>query len=309
MGPVRGVPGRLAYVAYRADGRSALRTFEIATGAAKDVVVHPRGFYATTPAASADGRRIAYGLYRPAPQGTAAIGGVDLEVVDADGANRRTMLTHDAPGVAYAEPAWARDGRSLYFVRTHPDGARRIDRLDVARRAVQMIVADAHGPAVSRDRMAFLRTNPQTFAHSLWIARSDGQYARPIVADTMFFQLGTPRFSPDGARIAFAAAGGPPRPAPTRSEAPRRRIRSWWAVLAASAHGPPMDVWFINADGSGLRALTALGEDDTVPAWSADGRWLAFTGAAGLYLVDVASGTVRLMVEDGAGGGLTWLPR
>jgi Tol biopolymer transport system component len=125
----------------------------------------------------------------------------------------------------------------------------------------------------------------------------------------MFFQLGTARFSPDGARIAFAAAGGPPRPAPTRSEAPRPRIRSWWAVRAASAHGPPMDVWLINADGSGLRALTALGEDDTVPAWSADGRWIAFTGAAGLYLVEMATGTVRLMVEDGAGGGLTWLPR
>jgi Tol biopolymer transport system component len=308
-GPVRGVPGRLAFVAFSSEGRSALRAFEIATGAVKDIVVHPPGFYATTPAASPDGRRIAYGLYRPAPQGSATPGGVDLEVIDADGTGRRTMLAHDAPGVAFAEPTWVRDGRAVYFVRTLPDGARRIDRVDVAQRTSQPIVADAHGPALSRDRMAFLRTNPQTFSQALWIARVDGRYARPIVGDATFFQLGTPRFSPDGSRIAFAASGGPPRPTPTRSEIPRPGGRSWWAVRVAWAHGPPMDVWLINADGSGLRALTALGEDDTVPAWSADGRWIAFTGAAGLYLVEVSSGMVRLMVEGGAGGGLTWLPR
>jgi Tol biopolymer transport system component len=307
-GPVAGVPGRLLFVAHSPQGRSVLRTFEIATGTIKDLVVHPEGQYAATPAAAPDGRTVAYSLYRPAPQGLAQVGGVDLESVNADGTNRRTLLAHHASGVSLSEPAWAKDGRSIYYTRTLPDGSRSIDRVDAAGRT-RTIIPDATGPTVSGTRAAFLRTNPQTFAQSLWIARVNGQDARTLVSDSVFLQLGTPRFSPDGSHIAFAAAGGPPRPLPKRTERGPTPPNRWWAPRTAWAHGPPMDLWLVDARGIGLRALTALGEDDTIPAWSSNGRWIAFTGVAGLYLVEVSTRQVRLIVEDGSGGGLTWLSR
>jgi Tol biopolymer transport system component len=68
-----------------------------------------------------------------------------------------------------------------------------------------------------------------------------------------------------------------------------------------------MDIWIVNSDGRGLQQLTQLGEDDPVPAWSPDGRWIAFTGAAGLYLLDPARKELKLLHTDGGGPGLTWL--
>jgi Tol biopolymer transport system component len=66
-----------------------------------------------------------------------------------------------------------------------------------------------------------------------------------------------PRFSPNGKRIAFS-----------------------------SATGTGLQVFVMNADGSGVRQVT---EDDNVnvdPAWSPDGRWLAFASYRGTALLD-----------------------
>lgn len=42
---------------------------------------------------------------------------------------------------------------------------------------------------------------------------------------------------------------------------------------------------------------------------AADGLWIAFIGARGFYPPDAVRGTLRLLVEDGTGGGLDWLVR
>jgi hypothetical protein len=75
----------------------------------------------------------------------------------------------------------------------------------------------------------------------------------------------------------------------------------------AWAHGLPMDIWIVNADGSGLQQLTEIGEDDPIPAWSPDGRWIVFTAAGGLYLLDPGRKAVLRLHEDNGGGGFTWL--
>jgi Tol biopolymer transport system component len=60
-------------------------------------------------------------------------------------------------------------------------------------------------------------------------------------------------------------------------------------------------IYVANADGSGLRSVTK-GE---APAWSADGRKIAFHRAGGLYVID-ASGTNERSL--GAGWNPTWSP-
>lgn len=58
------------------------------------------------------------------------------------------------------------------------------------------------------------------------------------------------------------------------------------------------------ADGSRARALTSGSFNDVRPAWSPDGKWIAFssdrTGDDGIYIVPIDGGPVQRV--DTAGG-------
>jgi Tol biopolymer transport system component len=144
----------------------------------------------------------------------------------------------------------------------------------------------------------------KTYTQTLWISQLDGRGARVLVEHPAFLAMASPRFSPDGGRIAFAAAHDPGLTPPRRSG---RRPLGVLGAAVAWAHGLPMDIWVVNTDGHGLQQLTQLGEDDPIPAWSPDGRWIAFSAAAGLYLLDPARREVKLLHLDAGGGGITWL--
>jgi len=194
-----------------------------------------------------------------------------------DGTGRRRLLEHDASGVSYTEPAWAPDGKNLYSTRVAGGGKVRIERarLDGAGRVV--IAEGGHSPTVStRGRLAFLITNTATFSQSLWVREPNGERRR-VLGEGNFSALSSPRFSPDGERLVFAAVGGPEAPNP-RSEAPRPRRHPWRWVDTAVAHAIPWDLWIVSVDGTALTRLTFLNENVPTPTWSPDGRWIAFTG-------------------------------
>jgi len=85
----------------------------------------------------------------------------------------------------------------------------------------------------------------------------------------------TPAWSPDGSRIAFVrgAAGGD--------------------GLSTS------EIYVMNADGSGARAVTNDPPANTDPSWSPDGSQLAYASAGKVYVVPAAGGAKRA-VADGA---------
>src|SRR4051794_30000387 len=82
--------------------------------------------------------------------------------------------------------------------------------------------------------------------------------AKGLTVDDMLAmqRVSDPAISPDGKRVAFAVRE-------TDLDANRGRF----------------DVWIGNVDGTNVRRLTSNPENDTDPAWSADGKWIYFTSS------------------------------
>jgi Tol biopolymer transport system component/DNA-binding winged helix-turn-helix (wHTH) protein len=111
----------------------------------------------------------------------------------------------------------------------------------------------------------------------VWIIPARGGVPRQIAT-----QGSNPAWSPDGLRVAF------------QSDEPADVTPSAWGALTGST------LWIVEADGTNLRRLTTVGRPPgghAAPAWSRDGRFVAFAvfeGARdnGVWLVDVDSGVV-----------------
>ena len=207
-------------------------------------------------------------------------------------------------------------------------------RLDGATGERTVLVPGAVGVAVSPVAqpdvpagLAYLVTDPTTYDQSLWVAAADGRGARKLLdtattgagGGSPFTGFSAPRFSPDGKRLVFAASGGPGTSAApgagTASGSARLpgRVARWilgpLLSQAAAAHGLPKDLWTIAIDGSDLRRLTTVGEDDPNPAWSPDGGQVAFLAGGGLYVVNADGGGLVKISPNGSSGTLVWARR
>lgn len=260
---------------------------------------------------SPDGRRVAYSLFRfwrpDRPPGS------DLYTIDAGGGEPTTVLPAVGEDVSFTEPIWTPDGASLIYTAVvkvpgsrYGETTNQVERVAASGGDRLTLVDDGFSPAISRDgrQLAFLRAPAGAVDQDvvLWVADANGQNARAVLDDRRFISLAFPRFSPDGRRIAFAAVGGP--------VAIRREVGlvPFLRPSVASAHGLPWDMWEIGVDGTGLRRLTELAEDDPAVAYSPDGRWLAFQGGSGVYLVDLST-TALYHISDAVGfGGMDWTP-
>jgi Tol biopolymer transport system component len=249
--------------------------------------------------------------------------------MNADGSNRRLLFTHDRPGVLIEMPYWTPDGKAITYTYSAPilgpDGRytgsiRELQRLDVATGQRTTLVKDGEDPAYSSaggaTPFAYVLTDPTTFQQSLWVADLDGGNARRIVGPEQKFQtVNSPRFTPDGTRIVFAASAPlttgdqPPASEPI---APVRFLQ--WLVeplipQGVAAHGPPADLWTVALDGSDLRQLTRLNGDDPQPAFSPDGKQLAFLTGNGLFLANLDGSNPRRISDRGSLSSLAWAPR
>lgn len=97
--------------------------------------------------------------------------------------------------------------------------------------------------------------------------------------------------------------------------------RSWScsaaAALTRGSPRPPAAIYVMHADGGGLQQLTAEAGNDLEPAWSPDGRRIAFArsprtqgvGESDLYVVEVDGGNeTRLTSGPAADADPAWSP-
>ena len=142
-----------------------------------------------------------------------------------------------------------------------------------------------------------------------------GEMSDPLAPGLGVFQ-GSPTWSPSGKRLAFVVvpARGPALIVVARPDGsgltilPRMRVSPYYLdwgpngriVFNSTVGQAPADLYSVRPDGSGLKRLTHTSEEfEWAPAWSPNGRRIAFAGSNGVY-VSRADGTrVREVVAPG----------
>lgn len=131
--------------------------------------------------------------------------------------------------------------------------------------------------------------NADGTAHNIWVANADGSELKPITTNT-HVTSGRPQWSPDGQKVVFVS----------------------WQNIDGSDAGGSQNIWVINADGSGLKALTTItGASNPgliisaeFPQWSPDGTKVIFFSNRKLdgsdAMNDNQASNVWIMNSDGS---------
>ena len=198
-------------------------------------------------------------------------GNAEVYVMNADGSGKRNLTRDRASDDDY--PTWSRDGRKLAFLRVRRCAVR-IPAVCHERRRQRAAQADAPPPG---DVSAGLVTGR---ADDL-LRALPRQHRRERIADA-------PVHNVDPRLVARRAAD--------RLHAPQGRR----GLGGAS----PADIYVMNADGSGTRRLTHNAGYNAEPAWSPDGRKIAFQitrdGNREIYVMNADGSNQRNLTRNPA---------
>ncbi|MBM2822623.1 MAG: exported protein of unknown function [Thermoleophilia bacterium] len=246
-----------------------------------------------SPAWSPDGTQIAFA----AQIGTLAEDPrlSEIYVMDADGTDRRRLTTNDDVDTS---PSWSPDGKRIAFTRI-------VDQGTAGARSGIFVLGEAgddevqltqaawptfdFSPAWSPDgsMIAFTRIAPSTGSESpsaaLYLVALEGRTLRKLTSDG-----GEPDWSPDGKRIAFTS------------------FRDRFGRTCFHECGTSGEIYVVGADGREEQRLTESQANDGSPAWSQDGRLIAFASDRSnpnaheieIYVMNANGDDVRRITEN-----------
>jgi TolB protein len=195
----------------------------------------------------------------------AKLDGSDLhELISGPGDDHTPMWSPDGKFIAFAS---ARDGNEdVWIVGADGTGLRNLTR--------DFPKDDSH-PAWSPDgkRIIFCSTRGDGENDDIYVMNADGTNVVRLTDNGLYWDT-FPSFSPDGGKILF-----------------RRLLR----IRTEEGTGINSEIFVMNADGTGALNLSKDGFFDGWPAWSPDGRYIAFSSNREDYY------QIFVMKADGSG--------
>lgn len=201
-----------------------------------------------------------------------------IYAVNPDGTGL-AQLTHVAQGQTAADPAWSPDGRHIAFD-SDMSGAPRLWVMDANGHDARMVAGDRSNaadflPAYTPNgrRLVFSRCVGEACA--IYSIRVDGTHRHALTRLHASVDDIRASVSPDGTRIAFA-----------RFE----------------ANGIIGQVYVMNADGSGVHAVTPPALEGFAPDWSPTGKLITFTSnccrpGGNIYVMHPAGTGIRQLTH------------
>ncbi|MBX3049958.1 MAG: PD40 domain-containing protein [Caldilineaceae bacterium] len=272
--PVTGLTGRLFF---QSGSGQAIYRYDFAGGSLQQITS------GADPAISPDGQTVAF---------VRGGGEAGLYLVNGDGSNERRIFGANSP----SGPTWSPDGQFIAF--SYVTGT--YECYDVG---FGICLSDPPPPQFPATRVTRQRRG---------LARVDGNGGsyRDIAS---LESAVAPDWHAWG--IVYQSAAGPQITQDTPDGATRPLLNEFryqdpdWQpgdgrIVFQSQEGSHWEIFVVNADGSGLAALTRppIGSqpDNVAPAWSFDGRWIVF--------LSDRSGEWKLWVMDAAGDNRQQLP-
>lgn len=291
-----------------------LSEYSIKDGTSKPLI-KPAGdsTFLLDPALSADARLLAY-VVQPPPrvQGTKYDAGSDLWVANRNGSGQHAVFTHDTPNQAVRYPQWEDAGHILAIVMeiANSGGTTNVtyvlERIDAATGQRTRLLSDvlAFGLAPDGKHAVYAKLSPQTGETLNTIEIGAENEATLVGIDQNLSPFNSPRYSPDGTKIAFAAADQ----TGARANLQYVTVSGFGRDAGPPLDGLPEDIWTIAAAGGPPQRVADLKEDLPALAWGGGGKHIYVVGASGLYDVNLENGNSTRIGEGSFHAQIIWAP-
>jgi Tol biopolymer transport system component len=236
--------------------------------------------------------------------------GKGIGLVDPSTA-RRTLIPRTEQATALA---WSPTGRSLAFVL--PGKFLDTDVYTVGRDGsdLRVVAKNAYGPSWSPDgKRLLIARDAKNFRVDLDTVRSDGSGLRHLSreGDGVF----APTWSPTGDRIAFLGSDDALYLVDAHGRHRRRLAGRFGTHLSWSPDGTKLafeirgispdlnaDIGTVDIESGERHTLTHDPGDEFAPAWSPDGRKIAYVANTEIWLMDADGGDQHQLTHDGGVG-------